>query len=200
MEPKLFTFNATSFYLDKTVESFLRSKSAISLDFGAAAYINSEAMPSVLSELLGNSAENTSSNESLQQLRTEMDRLQTEKIRIEEENTKLVSQARLQSSEILSLTDQLAVALKAVEALETEKSRLLPVIKRVPSSECLDPNDDAEKVSLYEKLLTEVKELRSQHADAIASLKVLEDENEELRTELEQLKAQPKPIAPTKAV
>jgi phage shock protein A len=62
----------------------------------------------------------------------------------------------------------------------------------------LSQSDDALKQA-YEKLQREFQALRSQNAEALASLKVLEDENEELAQELERLKSQSKNAAAPKA-
>jgi phage shock protein A len=51
----------------------------------------------------------------------------------------------------------------------------------------------------YEKLQKEFQALRAQNADALASLKVLEEENEELTQELENLRNQIKNAAAPKS-
>jgi phage shock protein A len=51
----------------------------------------------------------------------------------------------------------------------------------------------------YEKLQKEFQALRTQNADALASLKVLEEENEELMQELENLRNQIKNAATPKS-
>lgn len=139
-QAKLFTFDASSFSLDPSVEDFLKSKGAISVDPGTTTYISSEAMPGILLEL-----------------------------------------ARL------------------IGILEAENARLQASIKnaRAPNLQLVQ-GDDKLKQS-YEKLQKEFQALRAQSAEALTSLKVLEDENEELTQELELLKNHSKNAAAPKA-
>lgn len=195
---KLYTFNAGSFRLEPAVEEFLRSRSAISLDFGISAYINSEAMPSILSELLDRQkVDGSSSADIIANVNSEINRLSTEKQKIMEENARLLSQLSSHTIEISNLKEQAAINIKTIEALNVENARLQAALKNaeattahtLPKSVAGIPSDDKLKQS-HEKLQKEFHELRSQNIEAIASLKVLEDENEELRRELDQLRNQ----------
>jgi chromosome segregation ATPase len=189
-QAKLFTFNVSSFPLDPSVEEFLKSKEAISLDFGTTAYINSEAMPSILSELVERSKTNTTSDaDVVAQLRAEVGRHSAEKQKVTEENAKLALQ-------VATLKEQAAGAAGLIETLKVENARLQAALKNMPGSQSVQ--DDRLKQS-YEKLQKEFQALRSQSAEALASLKVLEDENEELAQELERLKNQSKNTAAPKA-
>lgn len=178
---KLFTFNASSFSLDPSVEGFLKSKGAISLDFGTTAYINSGAMPAVLSELVERTKTDVSNADLVAQLKTEVGRYGTERQKIMEDNARLASQVQSYSTE--------------VAALKSEVVHLQAALKNAPASSQVD---DKLKQS-YEKLQKEFHELRAQSAEALTSLKVLEDENEELMQELELLKNQSKNAAALKS-
>jgi len=189
---KLFTFNAGSFALDPSVEHFLKSKEAISLDFGATAYINCEAMPVILSELVERSKANASSEAGLvAQLKAELGKFGAERQKIIEDSARLASQLRSQSLELTTLKEQVASSAKTIEILKAENARLQTALKNatVPKATVQSaPADDNKLRQSYEKLQKEFQNLRSQSAEALTSLKVLEDENEELREELDQLK------------
>jgi regulator of replication initiation timing len=158
---KLFTFNAGSFTLDQSVEEFLKSKSAISLDFGANAYISSEAMPLILSELVERSKANASSSADLiAHLKAEVGRFGAERQRIMEDNARLASELRLGSLELPSLKEQAANSAKTIEALKAENARLQAALKNaaITASKTVSvmPNDEKLKRS-YEKLQKEFK-------------------------------------------
>lgn len=189
---KLFTFNASSFSLHPSVEGFLKSKGAISLDFGTTAYINSEAMPAVLLELIDKST----NADLVAQLKAEVGRYGAERQKMMEDNARLASQVQSYTAEVALLKEQAAGAVKLIEILRAENMCLQATLKNTP----LQPaqGDDKLKQS-YEKLLQEFNQLRAQSAEALASLKVLEDENEELMQELELLKNQSKTAAAPKA-
>jgi chromosome segregation ATPase len=198
-QAKLFTFNAGSFALDPSVEGFLKLKNAISLDFGATAYINCEAMPSILLDLVERSMTDASNAGLVTQLKAELGRFSAEKQKMGEDNAKLASQLHSNSIEMAALKEQAANNAKTVEALRTENARLQTALKNEAKAIVqVAPSDDKLKQS-YEKLQKEFQSLRSQSIDAITSLKVLEDENEELRQELDQLKSQSKKAAAPKA-
>lgn len=198
-QAKLFTFNASSFTLDPSVESFLKVRGAISLDFGTTAYINSEAMPAVLSELVERGKTDASSNADLvAQLKAEVGRYGAERQKMMEDNARLASQIRSHSVEAAALKDQAAGAARLVEVLKAENARLQAALKNAPATKTVQGDDDKLKQS-YEKLQKEFQELRAQSAESLASLKVLEDENEELMHELDQLRNQSKNAAAPKA-
>ncbi|MEW6605346.1 MAG: hypothetical protein AB1351_11755, partial [Thermoproteota archaeon] len=77
------------------------------------------------------------------------------------------------------------------ETLKAENVRLQTAIKSAPASPSPQPavSDDKLRQS-YEKLVKDNQALRAQSAEALTSLKVLEDENEELMLELEKMRNQ----------
>lgn len=169
----------------------MKSKGAISFDFGATAYINSEAMPAILSELVERSKTDVTSNADLvAQLKAEVSRYDAERQKIMEDNTRLASQVQSYSAEVAVLKEEAAGAARLIETIKAENARLQGALKNAPAPQPAQ-GDDKLKQS-YEKLQKEFHELRAQSAEALTSLKVLEDENEELAQELDLLKNQSK--------
>jgi chromosome segregation ATPase len=196
MSSKVFTFNASSFALDPSLESFLRSKNAISMDFGAAVYLDSELMPKILAELVNRSsavsapAQNEadlSAKPSLQAAE-----LEAQRDKLAAENRVLASQAQAQLAEIAVLKEQASSALRTVETLEAENVRLQHAVSNASSHVPKSAADNEIFRQSCEKLQKELQQVRGQSIEAITSLKVLEDENEELRAELENLRGQQK--------
>ncbi|HZT34570.1 MAG TPA: hypothetical protein VFA15_01520, partial [Nitrososphaera sp.] len=113
---KLFSFNASSFALDPSVESLLKSKGAITLDFGTSAYINSDAMPAILSELASAASlqsSNNNANEALvAQLKVELARFGAERQKLMDESTRLASQLRTHANEVGALKTQVSASAK----------------------------------------------------------------------------------------
>ena len=181
---KLFTFNASSFPLDPSIENFLKSKGAIVFDFGTAAYINSEMMPLVLSELIENDKIVADSNTDFSRLNEEMAKLSIEKQKMTEDNAKLISKFHSCSLEAASLKDQVTGALTLIGTLKTENLRLQHALKLLSSQNGKKVNES------YEKLQKEYTEMRAQRAEALASVKILEEENEELVREVDRLRNQ----------
>lgn len=200
MQGKLFTFNASSFGLDAKVEEFLRSKGAVTLDFGASAYVNSEAMPAVLSELLEKSSKVDSSAAGAEamvaQMRVELGRFSSERQKLIDDNTRLAAQVKSLSAEISTLKEQISTSSRTLDALRAENSRLAAT-KSLPASQPHMPDDKVRQS--YEKLVREFQDLRSQSIEAITSVKVLEEENNNLREEIDALRAQAKSAPPAKA-
>jgi chromosome segregation ATPase len=191
----MFTFNASSFVLDPAVENFLKSKGAIAIDFGVMGYVNSEAMPAILSELIEKSKPEVPSDTDLvAQLKAEIGRFGSEKQKIMEDNVRLASELRSHSTEVAALKEKVEGAAKVIESLKAENMRLQLALKSVqqaaPAAKQAAEQSDKKLRQSYEKLQKEFQQLRSQSAEAITSLKVLEAENEELSQELEQLKNQ----------
>jgi chromosome segregation ATPase len=187
---KLFTFNASSFTLDAAVESLLRSRGAITLDFGQSAYINSDLVPLIMAELVEKSS-SAASEELVAQLKAEIARSQAQSQKMAEDGVRLVQQLKSAGAEVASLKEQLAGANRTIESLKAESARLQVAQKSAPA-----PAIDRAQ---YDKLVRELQQLKAQNAEAITSLKVLEDENEELREELDSLKGQAKPAPAPKA-
>lgn len=191
MPDKLLAFNAGSFSLDGRVEGFLRSKGAIALDFGSSVYINSEAAAAILSELVLKAEASSSSvagaEAMVATLQTELGRFKVERQKLTEDNAKLASQAKSLALEVAALKEQAAAWAKTIETLRAENQHREAAPKNPP----LQASAFDDKIRLaYEKLAKELQELRARNAEAITSLKVLEDENEELRDEVEALRAQ----------
>ncbi len=198
---KLFTFNASSFSLDPSIESFLKFKGALSLDFGTTAYINSEAMPAVLSELVERSKTDAPSGADLvTQLKAEVGRYGAERQRVLEDNARLESQIRSHSADAASLKEQAAGAARMIETLKAENARLQATLKNTPAAPAAQTVQGDDKLEQsYEKLQKEFQALRAQSAEELTSLKVLEDENEGLTQELDQLRNRLKNAAVPKA-
>ena len=198
---KLFTFNASSFPLDPSVESFLKSKGALSLDFGTFAYVNSEAMPAVLSELVEkNKTDAHSSADLVAQLKAEVGRHGVERQKAMEDNTRQASQIQSHSAEAVALKEQAASAARMIEILKAENALLPAALKNTtaaPAAQAVQGDDKLRQP--YEKLQKEFQALRAQSAEALTSLKVLEEENEELTQELDHLRNQLKNAAAPKA-
>ncbi len=198
MSSKLFTFNASSFTLDPLLESFLRSKNAISMDFGAAVYLDSALMPQILAELVNRSSAETgsSSNETDLSARSspQASELEAQLDKIAGENRVLAAQAQAQLAEIAALKEQASFALETVETLEAENIRLQHAVSNASNHVPKVAADNEILRQSYEKLQRELQQVRGQSIEAITSLKVLEDENEELRRELENLRGQQKSV------
>jgi chromosome segregation ATPase len=197
MSSKVFTFNASSFTLDPSLESFLRSKNAISMDFGAAAYLNSDLMPQILAELINGSnaaALSASNQEYLSALRLRMGELEVQCEKITLENRALAAQTQAQLTEIASLKEQASSALGTVETLEAENIRLQHALSNASNQVPKGAADNETLRQSFKKLQMELQQVRSQSIEAITSLKVLEDENEELRRELENLRGKQKTV------
>ncbi|HEX7031394.1 MAG TPA: hypothetical protein VF172_00185 [Nitrososphaera sp.] len=194
---RLFSFDASSFPLDPSVESYLKSKRAFSLDFGRFAYINSEMMSTILLELIeGSRAGAQSSAELIAQLKAEVGRYSAERQKMLEDTAKLVTQVKSYSAEAAALKEQVAEAAKMVEELKAENARLQSMAKKVPPPTAQSTPQASSAVAdeklrqSYEKLVKDFQLLKAQNAEALTSLKVLEDENEELMLELEKMRHQ----------
>ena len=198
MPGKLYTFNASSFGLEVTVEDFLKARGAIALDFGSYAYVSSDAMPSLLSELVERSA-SSSDAAVVGQLKTELGKFAAERQRLMEGGAQMASQLKSSSAEIASLKEQAVAASRAAEALRAENARLKAVA--VPAAPTKAPSAAADMMlkQSYERLVREFQQLRSQSIEAITSVKVLEDENTNLQEEIEMLRAQAKNASAPKA-
>ncbi len=183
MSGKLFTFNPSSFTLDATVERLLRERGAITLDFGSSAYISSDLMPIILADL-AEKASKTASEELVAQLRAEKASVNVQNQKLVEDGARLAQQLKSAGAEITSLREQLSGAGRTIELLKVESAQLQMAQKG-------SPQPAIDRVQ-YDKIVREFQELKAVNAEAITSLKVLEDENEELREEIDALKAQAK--------
>lgn len=212
---KLYAFNASSFSLDAATAEFLESRGAVSLDLGSYAYINSDAMPAILAELVARAAADGRDRQQqdalVAQLRSELAKQAEERQRLIGDNSRLALQTKSLSPEVLALKDQLSAANKTIESLRSENSRLqqaatttkavaaaakasLPHPAAPQAAQSAPAADPALRQS-YDRLLKEFHQLRSQSIEAIASLKVLEEENAVLQDEVEALRAHAKNAA-----
>ena len=197
---KLFTFNASSFPLDPSVEGFWKSKGALTLDFGTFAYVNSETMPAILSELVEKAKTDAPSNADLvAQLKVEVGRQSAERQKIIEENTRLASQIKSYSAEVSALKEQAAAAVKTIETLKAENARLHLATKNAPAAPSTLPAMDDKMRQSYGRLQKDLQALRVQNAESLASLKVLEVENDDLMRELEKAKSESRNATAPKA-
>ncbi len=193
---KIFCFDASSFTMEPSIESFLRSNDALRMDFGNAAYIDSEKMPQILSGLISETNCRVSNENHTKELQAKLESLNAEYEKLVEMNGNLSSQVVIQSTEIGSLKERLSSALKMVENLEAEQTRLQLALKSAAQvTSDTGHLSDASLKQLNDRLRKELEQVRGEGIEAITSLKVLEDENEELRKELEHLRGQLK--APT---
>jgi len=198
---KIFCFDASSFTMEPSIESFLRSNDALRMDFGNAAYIDSEKMPQILSGLISETNCRVSNENHTKELQAKLESLNAEYEKLVEMNGNLSSQVVIQSTEIGSLKERLSSALKMVENLEAEQTRLQLALKSAAQvTSDTGHLSDASLKQLNDRLRKELEQVRGEGIEAITSLKVLEDENEELRKELEHLRGQLKaPTAPNAA-
>ena len=97
------------------------------------------------------------------------------------------------TGEALALKAQASAHARTIEILKSENARLQVAQKSTPA-----PADNGLKQA-YDKLAKEFQSLKAQSIEAITSLKVLEDENEELREEIEVLRNQLKSAPAQKA-
>ncbi|WP_337863743.1 hypothetical protein [Nitrososphaera sp.] len=217
---KLFSFNAGSFTLDGSVEEFLRSRGAIALDFGSSVYLNSSSVASILAELAsaarqqGKEEDGDAQKQKQQQqqqqaesvmaqLRAELQQFSLERQKLIDENGLLAQRARSAAAEIESLRSQNASLSRSLESLRAENARIqaAKTVTAAPSTATATTlssaaADQQRLRQSYEKLVQEFNRLRSQSIEAITSLKVLEEENEALREELEMLKEKAKGAPP----
>ena len=198
MPGKLYSFNASSFSLEAPVEDFLKTRGAIALDFGSYAYVSSDAMPKLLSELVERPA-SSSDAAVVGQLKTELNKFAAERQRLIEDGARLASLLKSSSAEIASLKEQTVAASRAAETLRAENARLKAT--SAPPAPAQAPSAAADMMlkQSYERLVHEFQQLRSQSIEAITSVKVLEDENTNLQEEIEMLRAQAKNASAPKA-
>ena len=198
MPSKLYTFNASSFSLEAPVEEFLKARGAIALDFGSYAYVSSDAMPALLSELIERPA-SSSDAVVVGQLKTDLNKFVAERQRLIEDGARLASQVKSSSAEIASLKEQAVAASRAAEALRAENVRLKATVAPAAPTQTPPAAADIMLKQSYERLVREFQQLRSQSIEAITSVKVLEDENTNLQEEIEMLRAQAKNASAPKA-
>ncbi len=178
---KNFTFSAESFPLHAGVESLLRSKGAIFMDFGSAAYVKSELIPPLLLGLIA-SENSDGSNQNSHEIAI----LSSELEKSSQERSILTEKLKLLEEEIASQKNQSATAFGNVEIVGGEQSQ--PPADMNSTSPSLAQFSEESSRHSNESLQKELQKVRSQSIEAIASLKVLEEENEGLRQELDDLR------------
>jgi chromosome segregation ATPase len=185
--PKLFTFSAESFGLSPEVEALLRSKNAIFMDFGSAAYVRSESIASTMSELI--SGQQSSQSASNRTISSEIAAMQSQLEKTNKEIQVLLARLEGKENEAISLQKRVQDSTKIIEGLKTENLRLSALVNTQSATQVVYGDTETLRDS-YQKLQLAFQSLRSQNIEAIASLKVLEEENDDLRDELEALRSQ----------
>jgi len=197
---KLFSFNASSFALESSVEDLLKSKGAIVRDFGSFAYINSDAMPAILSDLLARSSAQASQTDIdmlVNRLKSDLAISGSDRQKLLDENRRLESQLQVSTKEAIAYKSQLNLAVESIKRLEAETTKFSILSKSDSASRVTSASSDLVVKQSYERSHKELQALKAQYAEAITSLKVLEDENGELRDEVEMLRIHAKnPQAP----
>jgi chromosome segregation ATPase len=185
--PKLFTFSAESFGLSPEVEALLRSKNAIFMDFGSSAYVKSEGVSSIMLELM--SIDKSSQTGETTIIDAEREAMQSQLEKLNKYVPELVGKLDSKQSEVVALNGRVEEFIRAIEGLKAENLRLSALVKSNDLGGALNEETGTTR-AVYEKLQSAFQDLRSQHIEAIASLKVLEEENDELRKEIESLRNQ----------
>jgi hypothetical protein len=185
--PKLFTFSAESFGLSPEVEALLRSKNAIFMDFGSAAYVRSESIASTMSELI--SGQQSSQSASNRTISSEIAAMQSQLEKTNKEIQVLLARLEGKENEAISLQKRVQDSTKIIEGLKTENLRLSALVNTQSATQVVYGDTETLRDS-YQKLQLAFQSLRTQNIEAIASLKVLEEENDDLRDELEALRSQ----------
>ena len=186
MPKKLFSFSAESFEVSPLVEDFMRARKAISIDFGASIYLSAESTSAILTELVAKHAAGSQiwavaapaeSQDRRVDAEDEKTRMELEITDLRSKLSSLALEADLstrRAKEYSGTIDSLRLEIEKLREVITSKKETTPASSHTPESKEFRTN--------------EIQTLRMQHADAIASLKVLEQENEELLKELESLR------------
>jgi chromosome segregation ATPase len=193
---KLFMFTASSFALDSAIENFLKTEGAIISDFGHSAYIKSDIASVILSDLVKKSKASDISNANFSNA-TDTEKLKTENIKLLADNEKKsieLSQKTLQiesqDSQLAALKVEMSEKAQLIDILTAQNSQLNAKLKATLLSRSTTESQAGDDNKLrFEKLQNELQKLRIQNIEAITSLKVLEEENEQLQEELDQLKS-----------
>ena len=198
---KTFSFNAGSFKLDTEVEVMLRQNNAITLDFGSAAYIDSEIVSKLLCQLVDNRKQDLVAIEYLRNQLESADKRSSEQdlsnTDYGRENNVLKSQVSKLSADLDKSARLVKEYSSTIDALRTEITKLRlssssPDVSKNNSSQAYN----AQRVETADKGMNmELNKIRVRYAEALASLKVLEDENGELTEEIEQLRKQSRQAA-----
>ena len=188
---KTFSFDAGSFAVDAELEMFLRDNHALRLDFGSSAYIDAEIAISLLHSLWTKSCQLPLTPQNSQSI---VQRNDSDIARLSEENNMLGLQNAVMNKQIKSLGSDLEKATKElaeyadyISLLKNENLKLQKQVQNfsTPNEKQNNTQAGASNAAVEERTLSELRRLRLQHADALASIKVLEEENEQLSAELE---------------
>jgi hypothetical protein len=121
--------------------------------------------------------------------------LESEKQKVIQDKLKLVSEVERLAQSNETLTSQISEANRKIELLRCENLKIQPNYNNCNSKSILGSNHKVSANSefsnlrvSFEKLQKELIDLRHNNIDNLASLKVLEDENQELTKEIELLR------------
>ena len=159
------------------------------MDFGSSAYVRSEGVPAIIGELI--SINQRSQSISAQQVDAEKGAIQVQQEKLNGEIQGLFVKLETKEREVVSLEKQLEDSGKTVESLRVENLRLTSLSRNQEQKPLANDGNKTIQES-YEKLQLAFQKLRAENIDAITSLKVLEDENDDLRKELESIRTQAK--------
>ena len=174
--PKRYFFDTAAFQIDEDVDAYIRQKGAIALDLGSSLYIASEKAALMFTELARRIPEPPRRPDDAGDRSSQMlSECQLENRKLSDEMATLKAQLKTVSSNFQSAKVSLEEASEVISSLKSENMLL-----RSSQPKATEAQAKPEKIPSQE-----LAALRSQHADAIASLKVLEEENNELRKELE---------------
>lgn len=193
VNPKTFSFNAGSFKLKATVEGYLKEQNAISSDFGTVVYIDAERAGTLLGELFAFHSQGEARNGAVESIAREYEnKIQelTEAKRISEaERVSLAHRLKLANDELASLSKVLDENSGSIQNLKDEITKIKLEPKPKPAESNLVGAQSGSQAHL-DRSRNELQTLRTQHAEAIATVKVLEAENAQLYKELESLRKQ----------
>jgi len=186
---KTFSFDAGSFAVDAELEMFLRDNHALRLDFGSSAYIDAEIAVSLLQSLWTKSCQLPLTPQNLPTLQrndSDIARLGEENNRLGLQNAVMNEQIKSMGSDLEKATKQLTEYADSISLLRNENSKLQKQVQNfTPNEKQNNAQAGVSNAPVEERTLSELRRLRLQHADALASIKVLEEENEQLSAELE---------------
>jgi chromosome segregation ATPase len=157
------------------------------MDFGSSAYVKSEGVSSIMLELM--SIDKSSQTGETTIIDAEREAMQSQLEKLNKYVPELVGKLDSKQSEVVALNGRVEEFIRAIEGLKAENLRLSALVKSNDLGGALNEETGTTR-AVYEKLQSAFQDLRSQHIEAIASLKVLEEENDELRKEIESLRNQ----------
>ena len=190
-----YSFDSASFHVDSDVDRYIRERHLVALDLGRSVYLDSQKTVAIITELIQDKLYPTSSktnDESLEERDERIVGLETNNKRLVDDLARSRSQLNLISSNFQSAKMTLEENSTMIVALRSENTQLKATLSKPQIVYC-DPNDMVARKLDQRSGLSELELMRSQHIEAITSLKVLEEENCQLRQELDNLKQNAKP-------